>query len=123
MPRTFALATLLPIVCLGCDLQVRSFAGAVMAMTLSGATPTPAGQHLELWVRNEHDDVLRINGMFDLQNPDNPSRTERLVPYGLVIRPAITMDDPCMIDAQGHLLVSADAYPGDTHYAGVTQTP
>ena len=40
-----------------------------------------------------------------------------------MIRQAISLDDPCIIDAAGHLLTDASAYPTTVTTAGVTQTP
>jgi hypothetical protein len=105
------LATLLT----GCSLEAKPFGGTVIQMTLTGVAPDAPGQHLELWARNEYDDVLRVSGTFD--NADG-----RLFTYGLGIRAAIRMDDPCMIDGAGNLLTKAEAYQ-PTSWAGVPQTP
>jgi hypothetical protein len=107
----------------GCNLTVHSFAGAVISMTLAGAPVTPAGQHYELWARNGNDDVIRLPGIVEVQDPRDPRTSERLLPYGFFIRPAMTMDDPCMIDGLGNLLVTANAYPAPTDFAGVSQSP
>jgi hypothetical protein len=101
----------------GCDLSVPPFAGTVVALSLQGAAPLPAGQHLELWARSPYDDIIRINGTFDAPTAG------RMSPFGLVIRPVITLDDPCVIDAQGNLLVTAAAFPSTIVVDGVTQTP
>jgi hypothetical protein len=105
----------------GCGLEVTPFGGTVVQMTITGATPDPAGHHLELWARDPFDDVIRISGAFDYSAPDS-SDTQRLFPVGITIRPAVTMDDPCMIDAQGRLLTKAEAYT-DSDLAGAPQTP
>src|SRR5437764_1700068 len=111
--RTLALTSLLPLLAsLGCDtLTVRSFAGAVMQFTISGVTAqtlTPA-QHLELWARTQYDDIVRIEGYYDLANGKSSP--------GLMIRQAISLKDPCMIDGyyfadnpNGNLLTSPAAY-------------
>jgi hypothetical protein len=93
----------------------------VIEMTLTGATPDPTGKHLELWARDQYDDVVRMSGIFDY-TADGAADTTRVFPFGLTIRPAITMDDPCMIDAQGRLLIKAEAY-ADLDIDGVHQTP
>lgn len=107
----------------GCSLQVKPFAGSVVAMTLAGATASAPGHHLEIWVRNNNDDVVRLDAIYDFHDdPASPEHTERLTPFGVVIRPAVRMDDPCMIDDAGHLLVTAAAYPSSTVVGGVEQT-
>jgi hypothetical protein len=112
---------LLCIAVCGCSLDVSPFAGTVVQMTITGATPDRAGQHLELWARDQYDDVVRVTGSFDY-TPLDSSQTTRLFPYGITIRPAVTMDDPCMIDVQGRLLTKAEAY-SDSNVAGVRQSP
>jgi hypothetical protein len=97
-----------------------SNAGAVIQMTLSGAAPTAPGQHLELWARDAYNDSIRVSGIDDVT--DENQITTRYSPFGFSIRPAITMDDPCMIDAAGHLLVTAAAYSPDVE-GGVPQSP
>jgi hypothetical protein len=86
------------------------FSGSIVEMSLSGAAETAPGEHLELWARTPNDDVVRV---------DNGG--SGALPYGLMIRKAITFNDPCMIDSAGHQLRSADAYQTFTS-AGVTQT-
>lgn len=128
--RTLAFASLLPLAAsLGCDaLTVRSFAGTVMQLTLSGVTEQtiPAGKHLELWARTQYDDIVRVDGYTNL----GTGRTA----YGLMLRQAISLKDPCMIDGyyfqnekndptKGNLLTSAAAYPSAVTQNGVTQTP
>jgi hypothetical protein len=126
--RTLAPLSLLPlVVSLGCDaLTVRSFAGTVGQFTLESVTAStiPAGQHLELWARTQYNDIVRVDGFTNI----NAFTTE----YGLMIRQAISLDDPCMIDAYlpqadekataGHLLTSPDAYT-TSHSGGVEQSP
>jgi hypothetical protein len=129
--RTLALASLLPLTAsLGCDaLTVNSFAGTVSEMTFNStgltATTIPTGQHLELWARTQYNDIVRVSGYYNLQ--------KGLSAFGLMLRPAITLDDPCMIDGYyfankkndptaGNLLTSPDAYPATVTAGGVTQT-
>ena len=93
--RSLLVASLLPLCAsAGCDaLTVRSFAGTVGQFTLeSGITATtiPAGQHLELWARTQYNDLVRVPGYYDLTNG--------LSSPGIMIRPAISLTDPCMID-------------------------
>lgn len=124
--RTLALTSLLPLLAsLGCDaLSVRTFAGTVMEFTISGVTAqtlTPS-QHLELWARTKYDDIVRIEGYYDLPNGKSSP--------GLMIRQAISLKDPCMIDgyyfannANGNLLTTAAAYATASNAGGVAQTP
>jgi len=124
--RTLVFASLLPLVAsLGCDaLTVRTFAGTVMQFTITGvsATTIPANQHLELWARTQYDDIVRIEGYYDLANGKSSP--------GYMIRQAISLNDPCMIDGyyfennpNGNLLTTAAAYPSSTTAGGVLQTP
>ena len=123
----------------GCEIGVKTFAGTIIQMSISGATPLPADQHIELWARTANDDVVRISGIYEglldpfapagaIQADGQPNRrrvqfpvTERsapgLPPYsyssdprGFMIKPVITMADPCMIDSKGRLLTKAEAY-------------
>jgi hypothetical protein len=124
--RSLLFASLLPLAAsAGCDaLTVRSFAGTVMQLTLEGVTAQtiPAGKHLELWARTQYDDIVRVPGYYDLG--------KGLSAPGLMIRQAISLKDPCMIDGyyfpnnpNGNLLTSAAAYPTTISSGGVTQTP
>ncbi len=106
----------------GCgSLSAQSFAGTVIEMAIEGAGPTPAGEHLELWARDEYEDVLRVDAIYDVHS--------HAVAYGLQIRQAIALDDPCMIvsdpasPAYGELLVMPAAYPAAVTVNGVTQSP
>jgi hypothetical protein len=120
------LPRLLPLLALstvGCSLEVKPFAGSVLAMTLAGAAASAPGHHLELWVRDEHDDIVRLDALDQVDDPSSPWRGQRLTPVGIVIRPAMTMNDPCMIDDAGHLLVTASAYPSTIVVGGVSQSP
>ena len=110
---------------LGCDaLTVRTFAGTVMQFTITGVTATTLApnQHLELWARTQYDDIVRIEGYTDLPNGMSSP--------GLMLRQAISLKDPCMIDGyyfvndpDGNLLTSPAAYPTSTNAGGVVQTP
>ena len=106
----------------GCSsLSAQSFAGTVIEMAIEGAGPTPPGEHLELWARDEFNDVLRVDAIYDLPT--------HAIAYGLQIRQAIALDDPCMIVSDprsptyGELLVMPSAYPSSVTVNGVTQTP
>jgi hypothetical protein len=104
----------------GCDeLSVHSFAGATMQFTIAvpDTTPpgTPVGSHLEVWARNANNDIIRLEPFYD----QNAYKTTP----GLIIRQAISATDPCMIDANGNLLTSPDAYPTSVKFGTVTQTP
>jgi len=104
----------------GCDISAKSFSGTVVNLTLTGVQTAP-GAHLELWARSQFNDIIRINGNFDIPDPKNPQITNRITPYGYKVVPAITMGDPCMIDANGNLLVTASAYK-DGDFGGVHET-
>jgi hypothetical protein len=115
-----------------------------------------------MWGRNQYDDVIRITGIYDVQvdgaltmdqlktcNPVDTAkelaqtghRTIHCRPYGLTLRPAIRLDDPCLVrmpakatlypfsydphkidPTEGNLLVTAAAYKA-TSVDGITQTP
>ena len=106
----------------GCDsLTARPFAGAVVQLSLQGTQPNAPGEHFELWAANQYGDVLRIDGIYDVIDPRSQAKLHSF--FGFVVRPAITMGDPCMIDGEGNLLVTPDAYPKTVTVAGVTQTP
>lgn len=124
--RSLLFASLLPLVAsAGCDaLTVRSFAGTVMEFTFDGITAQtiPPNQHLELWARTQYDDIVRVPGYYDLANG--------LSSPGIMIRQAISLKDPCMIDGYyfpknsgGNLLTSFAAYQTTVSSGGVTQTP
>jgi hypothetical protein len=111
--RGWALLALLTSV--GC-IGVKPYAGTVMQMTLE-VSPSAPGEHLELWARTRFDDIVRISGTFI-----DPVTKQVSYPYGLHVRNAITLDDPCIVDEHGNLLTSAAAYPAMVTVAGVTQT-
>jgi hypothetical protein len=107
---------------LGCsDLTAKPFAGTIVEMTLTGAPVSMGTAHYELWARNETNDVIRVSGIFDVPDPNDSQKSTRYFPVGFRVRPAVTMGDPCMIDQDGHLLVTADAYK-DGVFAGVAQS-
>jgi hypothetical protein len=117
--RTLLVTSLLPLMVsalVGCDaLGVHPYAGSIIQLSVANAPVTPAGQHLELWARNANNDIIRIEPFVDLTN--------YVTAQGMMIRPAISLKDPCMTDGHGHLLTSATAYPSSVTIAGVTQTP
>ncbi len=107
---------------MGCgSLSAKSFAGSIIEMAIEGAGPTAPGEHLELWARDAWDDVIRVDALYDLPN--------HRVAFGLQIRQAIALDDPCMIvsdptsPSYGEPLVMPSAYPSSVLVNGVTQTP
>jgi hypothetical protein len=113
----------------GCDsLTVHPYAGTIVQMTwsLSGDPTTPPDHHLELWTRDANNAIIRVDGAYTYnanQHCDACSaNNQTLYQYGLMIRPAVTFDDPCLIDNKGNLLVLPGAYQTKT-VNGVTQTP
>jgi hypothetical protein len=119
--RRIAICALLTLPGVGCDsLVAKSYAGTVIEMTIDGAPPTPAGQHLEVWARDSYDDVLRVDALWDEANHRSS--------FGLQIRDAIDLDDPCMIvtdrsaPTYGELLVMPSAHPATVTVNGITQT-
>jgi hypothetical protein len=123
--RTLGFLSLLPLLgSVGCDaLTVRTFAGTVMEFTIDGVTAQtiPANQHLELWARTQYDDIVRVEGYYDLANGKSTP--------GIMIRQAISLKDPCIIDGYyflnsgGNLLTSPAAFPTSSQLGGITQTP
>ncbi len=108
---------------LGCDsLSVKAYVGTVVQLSFEGASTTAAGTHLELWVRDQNNDIIRVDGTNYTYKDPQSGKSVTLQPFGLQIRDAITLDDPCMIDSKGNLLTSAAAYKTVT-VAGVTETP
>jgi hypothetical protein len=104
----------------GCDrLGVKDFGGAKILMSISGATTTPAGSHLELWVRDAVSDssadqsIIRVLGA-DGRHPDTtPCASGVYCPRAAYkIVPAIDLNDGCMIDTAGHFLWAPDAQAG-----------
>jgi hypothetical protein len=114
MPPCRALALLGVALLVGaCDrFNVVPFAGAKIQLTIAGARVTPAGQHLELWARDGDETLVRVvagsatDGQVD---PQGIAPTRQGV---YVIRQAVDIADPCMIDGAGHLLWQPDAQPG-----------
>jgi hypothetical protein len=115
--RTVAFFMLVPwSVSLGCDaLSVHPFAGTVMEFTMANAPVTPPGQHLELWARDRYNDIIRVDGYYD--------EAKGLSSPGFMIRQAISLQDPCVIDDTGNRLTSPAAYPTTITQNGVQQTP
>ena len=112
----------LPLCCtalFGCDaLTVHPFEGSVLVMSIqqdATAGETPAGRHLEIWARDRFDDVERLPLYYDAADYQST--------YGVVVRRAIALDDPCMVDAHGNRLVDAAAWPDTVDEGGVVQTP
>jgi hypothetical protein len=110
----------------GCDLAAKPFAGTLLQMSISGAQPLPADEHLEFWARTANDDIVRLSALYE--QPDlgrvrvalpNGETTD---PRGFIIVPAITMADPCMINSKGELLTTAAAWE-PTEINGTPQTP
>jgi hypothetical protein len=96
----------------GCDtLTVHPFLGTAMILDLDGAAPSQPGQHIELWGRNDHDDIIRLSYLVG-------SDEQR----GFQIRLAIDPKDPCVINDTGYLLTDPAAYPATTNLGGVVQT-
>ncbi len=118
--RTLALSLVPLLASVGCDaLTVRPFAGTVAQLTLDPGgtnllTAIPPTQHLELWARTQYNDIVRLAGFID-QNTGTTA-------YGIMIRQAISLNDPCMIDANGNLLTTAAAYK-PSNAGGVMQSP
>lgn len=98
----------------GCDLSVHPFAGTIVQMSIIGAKVSAPGKHLELWTTDQYGDVIRVSAKNKSMTGDSP---------GMRIVTAITLDDPCMIDAKGNLLVTPDAYPSTVVVDGQTQDP
>jgi hypothetical protein len=119
--RCLALLVPLLLPSLGCDaLTVHPFAGTVAQFTLSGAPVTPPGQHLEIWARDQYNDVIRLNPYF---NETQQLDVNQVTAFGIMVRQALPQASPCMIDGKGNLLTSPAAYPTTVAVAGVTQTP
>lgn len=119
-----AVAAAAAVAATGCDITVRPFEGTVLQIEMSTSSPLPSGEHLELWARTAHDDIARINARFEFEDKRGLGRpTEPIYAYGLIIRPAITMDDPCIIDSQGRRLTHPEAYDKPVTVHGITQSP
>ncbi len=105
----------------GCSLAVNPFDGSVLQLAWEGSTTTSPSQHLELWARNQYNDVIRITGRY---TPTDPAGNKHTVDAnGIVIRLAVDPNDPCIINSKGALLTTPGAYPGNVTINGVTQTP
>jgi hypothetical protein len=96
----------------GCSLDVTPFVGTTIVLDIAGASATRPGEHLELWGRNNNNDIFRVS--YRLQ--DNELR-------GFSIRPALQLEDPCSINDTGYLLTDSRAYPMSQLWGGVVQTP
>jgi hypothetical protein len=96
------------------DLVVRPFSGTNMVLDLIGAQETAPGTHLEMWGRDGNGDLLRIPYRLA------PGQDQQ---YGFIIRTAVSLADPCMINDTGYRITDARAYPKSTEAAGVVQTP
>jgi hypothetical protein len=109
---------------LGCNggLTVDSFIGSIAQLTIVNANPTAAGTHLELWTRNQNNDIIRVDASYTFPDPVDHTQTKTIYTLGLLIRPAVIKDDPCMIDGKGNLLTTPAAYQTLT-IAGITETP
>jgi len=109
---------------LGCDqLGVKDFHGSKILMTMSGATPTPAGSHLELWVRDSvddaptHQDIVRVLASEGRHPDTTPCASSDFCPRAAYkVIPAVDLDDGCMIVTdgpnRGMLLWKPEAQPG-----------
>jgi hypothetical protein len=153
---------LIPVLLSACSLSAQSFSGAILEMTVAGVSPSPPNQHFELWARDSYDDTVRVSGIYELeangalsaeqlascrpldsdkQLMQTGSRTIHCRPFGLTIRQAIRMDDPCLVKmpasanlypftydpskldpTEGNLLVTAGAFKQES-VAGVSQSP
>lgn len=107
----------------GCSLEATPFAGTVIQLTLENTNLSHSGQHFELWAHRSSVGVVRLQTLYDAPDPNNPKQTIALNPYGFMVRPAISLADPCMIDDAGNLLTSAAAYPDTITVEGVRQSP
>src|SRR5258706_9903479 len=110
----------------GCDISAKPFAGTIVQLAITGAQATAPGTHLEFWARTQFDDVIRINPINDFNCTLYPMACDRAFADGrpgLRVVKAITMSDPCMIDAFGNLLTTAAAYPRTITENGVMQDP
>lgn len=108
----------------GCNggLSVTPYVGSVVQMTIANAGVTAPGTHLEVWTRDQYNDIIRVDASYTYPNPKDPTETITTYTRGLQIRNAVTFDDPCMIDSKGNLLTSPAAYTTRT-IGGNTETP
>src|SRR5689334_14978540 len=115
MLRSLAWISVVPLLgSFGCDISATTFSGTSIIMTMQDVSESLPGQHLELWARTRFDDIVRIDGINDIEVPDtaNPGKTKTLHSFpGFALRKAVSMGDPCLIDDKGNLLTSASAYP------------
>jgi hypothetical protein len=96
----------------GCNggLTVKTFVGSVVQMSITGSGVTAPGTHLEVWTRNQNNDILRVDSSYTFPDPNDHTTTKTIYTQGLQIRAAVDKDDPCMIDGKGNLLVTPAAY-------------
>src|SRR5688572_344559 len=105
----------------GCDISVHTFAGAYLQLTITGGAPTPANQHLELWARTQYDDIVRIDHVYVDEQQPSPAGEDPRRRYGFVIRNAVSMGDPCLIDENTGVRLGDPAAYTPTVVAGVMQ--
>jgi hypothetical protein len=84
-----------------------------MILELDGASASQPGQHVEMWGRNDHDDIIRISYL----DPNTGGELK-----GFQIRVAVDPRDPCIINDAGYLLTDPAAYPPSVTLGGVIQT-
>jgi hypothetical protein len=107
----------------GCNsLSVKTFVGTIVQMTFEGSAATAPGTHLELWTRDANDGIIRVDGTYYTYTDPTTKKSTSVSPFGLMIRQAVALDDPCLIDKKGNLLTSPDAYT-TKKVAGITETP
>ena len=97
----------------GCDISAKPFSGTVLQMSILGAQPLPADNHLEFWARTANDDIARLSTIYETTargRVQTMVNGELIDPRGFVIVPAITMGDQCMIDDKGNLMTTAGAW-------------
>src|SRR5258706_14070066 len=106
----------------GCDaLTVRTFAGTIMKLSITANDVTAPGDHLEMWARDQNDNIVRLDAIYDAAHFRSA--------YGVQIRLTVDPNDPCMIvtdphsAAYGEPLTSPRAYPKTVTVNGVPQTP
>jgi hypothetical protein len=68
-----------------------------------------------MWGRTSNDDILRLGYSLTTRETNEIQ--------GFMIRTAVTLTDPCMINDAGFLLTDPRAYPSTISFHGVTQTP
>ena len=112
-PRVWVVC--LVVAAVGCDhFAASDFSGSRVQLTVSGAGPTPAGSHLELWARDGAHDIVRLLAGSAPDHCDDGAATCTFWPTlsAYTIVGAVDLGDPCMIDDAGNLLWSPAAQPG-----------